>query len=368
MPKDKGKSHNFSHKTKEHVRRPYSRHGNGSSNSYVDDGSGSTSKNEWEDTTCPVCMETPHNAVLLHCSSYEKGCRTYVCDTSYRHSNCLDQYCKAHLASHKVCVDGEDERSNNNGNEASSSFSSGNDNNVDPYGRENSMEQPPESFPTTLSRNGQDLSGLLCPLCRGRVQGWEVVKKARHYLDKKTRVCASESCSFVGSYVELRAHARREHPFARPSELDPNRVRRWTRLQRQRDIGDVWSVIRSAMPHSTILGDYAIDDDNVNNVEENYINSIGNGSSHDDEGHLLTVFLLFQVFGSTHSRPFLPLRGVFRRFRGSSRTRQGLWGEILQHSRDNENDIRDGHDPEEVTRMPSLTYRQQRHRHRSPPG
>ncbi|KAL5078753.1 hypothetical protein RYX36_007174, partial [Vicia faba] len=36
-----------------------------------------------------------HNAVLLICSSHEKGCRPYMCNTSYRHSNYLDQFCKS---------------------------------------------------------------------------------------------------------------------------------------------------------------------------------------------------------------------------------------------------------------------------------
>ncbi|KAJ8749522.1 hypothetical protein K2173_025717 [Erythroxylum novogranatense] len=49
---------------------------------------------ELDDVSCPICMEHPHNAVLLLCSSHEKGCRSYICDTSYRHSNCLDRFKK----------------------------------------------------------------------------------------------------------------------------------------------------------------------------------------------------------------------------------------------------------------------------------
>ncbi|PWA34231.1 hypothetical protein CTI12_AA621150 [Artemisia annua] len=33
---------------------------------------------EWEEARCPICMEHPHNAVLLLCSSLEKGCRPYI--------------------------------------------------------------------------------------------------------------------------------------------------------------------------------------------------------------------------------------------------------------------------------------------------
>ncbi|KAG9158403.1 hypothetical protein Leryth_013159 [Lithospermum erythrorhizon] len=55
-----------------------------------------TAKEDWEDATCSVCMEYPHNAVLLLCSSHDKGCRPYMCGTGFRYSNCLDQYKKAH--------------------------------------------------------------------------------------------------------------------------------------------------------------------------------------------------------------------------------------------------------------------------------
>ncbi|KAE8706630.1 putative Separase [Hibiscus syriacus] len=48
-------------------------------------------KKDWEDVTCSVCMECPHNAVLLLCSSHDRGCRPYMCGTSFRYSNCLDQ-------------------------------------------------------------------------------------------------------------------------------------------------------------------------------------------------------------------------------------------------------------------------------------
>ncbi|PWA82519.1 hypothetical protein CTI12_AA125140 [Artemisia annua] len=36
-------------------------------------------KKEKEDITCSVCMEYPHNAFLLLCSSHDKGCRPYMC-------------------------------------------------------------------------------------------------------------------------------------------------------------------------------------------------------------------------------------------------------------------------------------------------
>ncbi|EFJ16225.1 hypothetical protein SELMODRAFT_57817, partial [Selaginella moellendorffii] len=173
---------------------------------------------EWEDATCPICMEIPHNAVLLLCSSHDNGCRPYMCDTSYRHSNCLDQYKK-----------------------------------LSGRGGGHGM--------------GESLD-LMCPLCRGKVVGWKVVEPARRHLNCKSRNCAQESCGFTGSYDELRKHARCVHPFARPSDVDPARQRDWRHLERERDIGDVLSTIQSAMPGARILGDYVIDEDNDDQEDE----------------------------------------------------------------------------------------------------
>ncbi|GLU01004.1 hypothetical protein SLE2022_183310 [Rubroshorea leprosula] len=53
-------------------------------------------KKDWEGATCPVCLEFRHNAVVLLCASYHKGCRPYMCTTSRRFSNCLEQYKKAY--------------------------------------------------------------------------------------------------------------------------------------------------------------------------------------------------------------------------------------------------------------------------------
>uniref|UniRef100_A0A7N0TW75 Uncharacterized protein n=1 Tax=Kalanchoe fedtschenkoi TaxID=63787 RepID=A0A7N0TW75_KALFE len=75
---------------------------------------------DWEGATCSVCMECPHNAVLLLCSSHDKGCRPYMCGTSLRFSNCLDQYKKAYTKVGEKC----------------------------------------------------EVSALACPLCRGQVKGW----------------------------------------------------------------------------------------------------------------------------------------------------------------------------------------------------
>ncbi|XP_078428039.1 uncharacterized protein LOC144700510 [Wolffia australiana] len=154
---------------------------------------------EWEEARCPVCMEHPHNAVLLVCSSHDKGCRPYMCDTSYRHSNCLDQFRKAASASSAPC-------------------------------------QEPKADERSLN--------LMCPLCRGPVKSWIVVSAARAFMNSKARDCSLESCKFSGAYGELRKHARTEHSAERPSDANPQRQRDWTRMERQRDIGDLLSTIQ----------------------------------------------------------------------------------------------------------------------------
>lgn len=157
---------------------------------------------EWEEARCPICMDHPHNAVLLLCSSAEKGCRPYMCDTSYRHSNCLDQFCK----------------------------SGG--------GR---MEEPfRESHIRSL---GDQLLG--CPLCRGQVRGCVVIKAARQFMDSKPRSCSLETCCFNGTYMELRKHAREEHPYQHPFKSDPGRESEWARLQLQTDYDDSFSAYLS---------------------------------------------------------------------------------------------------------------------------
>ncbi|KAL4589126.1 hypothetical protein LXL04_002028 [Taraxacum kok-saghyz] len=137
---------------------------------------------EWEDARCPICIDHPHNAVLLLCSSRDKGCRPYMCDTSSRHSNCFDQFRKSTLT------------------------------HTNPF-------QPPHQ------------TKLLCPLCRGHVTGWMVVDPARNFMNKKPRTCSSETCNFTGTYPELRNHARRDHPYVRPTEVDPGKLFEWRMLR-----------------------------------------------------------------------------------------------------------------------------------------
>ncbi|KAJ0085099.1 hypothetical protein Patl1_08434 [Pistacia atlantica] len=172
-------------------------------------------KKDWEGATCSVCLEFPHNAVLLLCSSYNKGCRPYMCATSRRFSNCLDQYKKAYTKGSSMDA-----------------------------GHANEKTEVPE---------------LLCPLCRGQVKGWTVVEPARKYLNAKTRTCMQDNCSFVGTYKELRKHVKAKHPLAQPRAVDPVLEEKWKKLECERERNDVISTIMSSTPGAMLLGDYVIE-------------------------------------------------------------------------------------------------------------
>uniref|UniRef100_A0A5B7ACL2 Uncharacterized protein n=1 Tax=Davidia involucrata TaxID=16924 RepID=A0A5B7ACL2_DAVIN len=193
-------------------------------------------KKEWEDASCSVCMEYPHNAVLLLCSSYNKGCRPYMCATSYRYSNCLEQYKKAYT---KVTATQSAEPLPGHGHGS-----------VDDLGFSLGLGCPHEKM---------EVSELLCPLCRGQVKGWTVVEPARKYLNTKRRTCMQDNCSFVGTYKELRKHVRTEHPRARPREVDPLLAEKWKSLELERERNDVFSTIRSSTPGAIFMGDYVIE-------------------------------------------------------------------------------------------------------------
>lgn len=424
MPKDLG-GRILSPKSRGSLcRGPYSTNGRGgvSQGSSSREGGGgeeSSTRKDWEESTCPICMEHPHNAVLLMCSSHDKGCRPYMCDTSYRHSNCLDQYMKAKSANDKsnsgeggplegvagggfspetpsemlrsfspqttitglrgsrvvpptaaTDVAGASNRlvalhdrlvsaDRSSSLTTTSSVSSGAlvrglarlhgtdirasdgaeflgaDHNIS-LGGAASLGLDDDARAASGAASGGDSSAevgdLLCPLCRGKVFNWKVIEPARHQLNRKPRGCAQEGCGFMGTYKELREHARAVHPLARPSDIDPARQRDWRRLERQRDLGDVLSTIRSAMPGATVLGDYVIDDDEEEHEDE--------GDESDfpgDDGNWWTVFLLFQVFGP--AAPFGGGRGLQGRANrlsrgpaGSPMMRGALWGENFQGS------------------------------------
>lgn len=214
-------------------------------------------RDSWENVICSVCMECPHNAVLLLCSSHDKGCRPYMCGTSFRYSNCLDQYKKA----------------------------------------------------------SAKLGNLTCPLCRGQVKGWTVVQTARDHLNLKKRICMQEECVFAGTFGELRKHMRVEHPCARPPrEVDPEVEQNWRRLEIEHDRDDVFSTIRSLIPGATVFGDYVIerndddDDDGGNGSDSDEGGGGGdqyNGSGMMDAGfgrNFLNVILMMHAVGASRSQ------------------------------------------------------------------
>lgn len=204
---------------------------------------------EWEEVRCPVCMEHPHNAVLLQCSSYEKGCRPYMCNTSYRHSNCLDQFCKSSVSSPSTTmiqeipsVRGASHRT-----------------------REEWL-LPGQSSPSESELHPK----LSCPLCRGEIYGWTVVEAARQFMNSKARGCSCETCEFSGNYSELRKHARCNHPSVRPSEVDPQRQHDWMRLERARELENLFTLIWSEHERELDreLGFYTMMDLTVEEEEE----------------------------------------------------------------------------------------------------
>ncbi|EOA25813.1 hypothetical protein CARUB_v10019181mg [Capsella rubella] len=280
---------------------------------------------EWEEARCPVCMEHPHNGILLVCSSYENGCRPYMCDTSHRHSNCFDQFRKASKEEPSLSLPHELEESSvptetenvasdstavNLGEEAASEVTV-----VNLREGENGEGLVEEEIVATDDDNEKSKPPkLTCPLCRGHIKEWVVVEPARCFMNSKHRSCSCETCDFSGTYSDLRKHARVQHPGVRPSEADPERQRSWRRLERQRDLGDLISTLQSSFG-----GEERSTDDLF------------------DDGGWLTVFLLIRVFRPESSGPRSSWSGASRarsqiggRRRSSRPSR--LWGESYEGS------------------------------------
>lgn len=223
-------------------------------------------KKEWKDAKCSVCMEYPHNAVLLLCSSYHKGCLPYMCATSNRYSNCLEQYKKAYTKTTSTQI-----AESGHGTMDNTAFNLG-------------FDCPDEKA---------EVSELLCPLCRGQVKGWTVVEPARNYLNAKRRTCMQDNCSFVGTYKELRKHVRAKHPRARPREVDPSLAEKWKRLEHERERDDVISTIRSSTPGAIVIGDYVI--------ERNYR---GFSSDYDMDDYMDDPIFRFESLGGGRNGDF----------------------------------------------------------------
>lgn len=121
--------------------------------------------------SCPICMEHPHKAVLLICSSHEKGCRPFICDTSYRHSNCFDQFCKLHGLSPS---------------------------------KSTSTDQS-KQFLTLWKQKGP---WNCMPSLLGKHPWLDCGPKCLHIYELKNTMLCPESCDFSGNYDELRKHAQ----------------------------------------------------------------------------------------------------------------------------------------------------------------
>ncbi|KAG2331683.1 hypothetical protein Bca4012_018761 [Brassica carinata] len=221
----------------------------------------------WKGVTCPVCLEIPHHSVVLLCSSYYKGCRPYMCATGNRFSNCLEQYKKA-------------------------------------YAKEEKSGKPAE---------------LLCPLCRGQVKGWTVVKDARKYLNSKKRTCMNDDCLFSGSYRQLKKHVKEVHPRAKPRAIDPVLEEKWKKLEVERERSDVISTLMSSTPGATVFGDYVIEP--YNGDSDSYSDDYFESDDSSEDGYLdLGSLRAFNMSSRSQPRSTTGIRrSGFRNYRYGSR-------------------------------------------------
>lgn len=179
----------------------------------------------WDDVSCSICLNFPHNGVLLHCSSYKKGCRPFICDTDQNHSNCLERFKNAYKIPAAIKV------TSTNGVTV-----------VCFQGISSSTSNQPT-----------------CPLCRGAVTGWLIIDEARVYLNMKERCCEEKHCTYMGNFFELQKHAKVRHPYSCPSKIDPVRKLDWENFQQSSEIIDVLSTIHAEAPRAVVLGDYVIE-------------------------------------------------------------------------------------------------------------
>ncbi|XP_008650993.1 uncharacterized protein [Zea mays] len=240
----------------------------------------------------------PLEVFSTFCSSYKNGCRCYICNTSHRHSNCLDRFRKMNgdskvRASHSTYsvlsnsnirtvqprahynMISRRSRSPRLGRHVDNEGSYHTDVNSGPNPDDISRSEfdfanHQEFENSTLTVEGGIVSGechdamqssaeVKCPLCRGSVSGWIPAGDVRQYLDNKLRTCSHESCKFTGTYEQLREHARTAHVLTEPAHVDLSRKRAWDRLEREQEVGDVISAIRSQVPGAIIVGDYVIE-------------------------------------------------------------------------------------------------------------
>lgn len=182
---------------------------------------------------------------------------------------------------------------------------------------------------------------------------------ARDFMNAKARSCSLESCGFSGSYGELRKHARNDHPSVRPSEADPERQRDWRRMEQQRDLGDLFSTVQSALGGEEDGGEAFDEDDDLGGVFR--------------MPPQFMLFLVWRVSGLPGGTTRSSLRFTRSSSRSSSRSRRGrvgtLWGESYSelestgraraNSEPEENANQEGEQEEEA---PTSVREQGRHR------
>lgn len=106
-----------------------------------------------EKIRCPICNESPHEAILLLCDSHP-SCRPYVCGTGPHYSHC--------------------------------------------FGR--------------IIGSCNDNKNLYCPVCYKKVRDLSLNPPAGHFMNLMQRKCARRTCQFKGSYRELVNHMKAVHP------------------------------------------------------------------------------------------------------------------------------------------------------------
>ncbi|KAJ1271230.1 hypothetical protein BS78_06G113000 [Paspalum vaginatum] len=181
----------------------------------------SSEEKDWKNATCSICLERPHDAVLLLCSSHSKGCRPYMCGTNYKLSNCLELFKNA-------------------------------------YTREKSACKISTAVAPQANQNPNAML-LACPICRGEVKGWTVVEPARRFLNRTRRTCMHEDCSFVGTYKRLKKHVKSRHRSSKPHEVDPARLAEWKEFENEKERQDAISIVSALNPGSVIMGDYVVE-------------------------------------------------------------------------------------------------------------
>lgn len=155
---------------------------------------------------------------------------------------------------------------------------------------------------------------LVCPLCRGNIKEWIVLALARRFMNAKSRSCTNETCDYTGKYSDLRKHARVDHPLIRPNMVDPERQQNWRRLERQRDLGDLISMLNS-------FGEEMGGDETVMPLND--------GSS------WLTVYFFARVFGPVFRSGTARVRRRLMRLWGETRDREN--GSSLEDEENDEN-------------------------------